>query len=338
MTDELKTTLVKRLPGAVHVRSSALHNVFDRRREKVRASFVRVHGQSMKETALGNILKADMDSSDNNNKEEQQEQHGDNASEVPKTMIFCNTAKSCRFVLSLLHRSVPFSWFAGYYGELPVLQREASWRRFSDARSDVRYLVCTDLASRGLDLMSIERVIMFDMPSSTVDYLQRAGRIRSRGEVVALVNSSEQYAAALAFEAHHFSRRIDDVGLMATPTRQSRTPGKVRRLEPMWAHIGPSSASSSSSSSALAHLGARPRSLQKFKAPPSKSALSSSSPSTTRLSRRDRETARMKTASSAGARAAGESRSDRQKDSNPWIKMSKIRPATDLPSPLRAFP
>ena len=34
----------------------------------------------------------------------------------------------------------------------------------------------TDLGARGLDIPNLERIINYDFPISTIDYLQRAGR------------------------------------------------------------------------------------------------------------------------------------------------------------------
>ena len=36
-----------------------------------------------------------------------------------------------------------------------------------------QYLVCTDLAARGLDIPEIDHVIMFDFPLNPVDYIHR---------------------------------------------------------------------------------------------------------------------------------------------------------------------
>lgn len=45
-------------------------------------------------------------------------------------------------------------------------------------------MISTDLGARGLDIPHLERVINYDFPLSTCDYLQRAGRT---GRAVKLV-------------------------------------------------------------------------------------------------------------------------------------------------------
>lgn len=55
--------------------------------------------------------------------------------------------------------------------------REASLQMFRDGQ--VRFLVCTDIASRGLDIPDVKHVIMFDFPRNPIDYLHRAGAVMS---------------------------------------------------------------------------------------------------------------------------------------------------------------
>lgn len=50
-------------------------------------------------------------------------------------------------------------------------------------------MISTDLGARGLDIPELERVINYDFPLSTCDYLQRAGRTGragKQGQVVTL--------------------------------------------------------------------------------------------------------------------------------------------------------
>ncbi|KAJ3067501.1 hypothetical protein HK102_007397 [Quaeritorhiza haematococci] len=42
-------------------------------------------------------------------------------------------------------------------------------------------LVCTDLASRGLDTIAVRHVVLYDFPRSTIDYLHRVGRTARNG-------------------------------------------------------------------------------------------------------------------------------------------------------------
>lgn len=60
------------------------------------------------------------------------------------------------------------------HGDIPEKQRQAIFKRFSSG--DIEYLICTDLASRGLDTTQVEHVIMYDFPRNPIDFIHRMGR------------------------------------------------------------------------------------------------------------------------------------------------------------------
>ena len=76
------------------------------------------------------------------------------------TMIFCNTVASCRAAQHALADGGIVC--LGYHGEMNSAARAEALREFRDG--DVKTLVCTDLAARGLDLPNVEAVLMFDFP------------------------------------------------------------------------------------------------------------------------------------------------------------------------------
>lgn len=67
-------------------------------------------------------------------------------------------------------RSVP----SVVHGGIPERQRQAIFKRFMEG--EINYLICTDLASRGIDTLSVEHVIMYDFPRNPIDFLHRMGR------------------------------------------------------------------------------------------------------------------------------------------------------------------
>ncbi|KAF5592225.1 RNA helicase mitochondrial [Fusarium pseudocircinatum] len=67
----------------------------------------------------------------------------------------------------------------------------------SKARSlaNVRVLVVTDLASRGIDTLAVRHVILYDVPHTTIDFIHRlgrAGRMGRRGRGIVLVGNDDR--------------------------------------------------------------------------------------------------------------------------------------------------
>lgn len=97
-------------------------------------------------------------------------------------------AHRLRIILGLLGMKV-----AELHGSLTQEQRLQSVNSFKSL--DVPVLICTDLASRGLDIPKIEVVINFDMPKTYEIYLHRVGRTARagrEGRSVSFVGESSQ--------------------------------------------------------------------------------------------------------------------------------------------------
>ncbi|MEN8041305.1 MAG: DEAD/DEAH box helicase [Actinomycetota bacterium] len=77
---------------------------------------------------------------------------------------------------------------APIHGDLPQKKREQSLNRFSDG--EVKVLVATNVAARGLHIDGVDVVVHFDPPDDPKTYLHRSGRTARAGEeglVVTLV-------------------------------------------------------------------------------------------------------------------------------------------------------
>jgi superfamily II DNA/RNA helicase len=77
---------------------------------------------------------------------------------------------------------------APIHGDLPQRKREQSLSRFSDG--EVKVLVATNVAARGLHIDGVDVVVHFDPPDDPKTYLHRSGRTARAGEeglVVTLV-------------------------------------------------------------------------------------------------------------------------------------------------------
>jgi len=79
------------------------------------------------------------------------------------------------------------------HGNLTQQQRLASLQKFKDGETS--YLLATDLASRGLDIKGVERVINYEPPTQYDVYLHRIGRTAragTKGSALTLVGESDR--------------------------------------------------------------------------------------------------------------------------------------------------
>lgn len=117
-------------------------------------------------------------------------------------------AHRLRIILGLLGMSA-----AELHGSLTQEQRLSSVNKFKSL--EVPVLICTDLASRGLDIPKIEVVINYDMPKTYEVYLHRIGRTARagrEGRAVTLVGETTQERAIVraAITNVEESGRIDN--------------------------------------------------------------------------------------------------------------------------------
>jgi len=92
-------------------------------------------------------------------------------------IVFCDTVEECALVeLTLRQLRLPC---CALHGALSTRQRLHSLSRFR--RLEARILVCTDLASRGLDIESVDLVVNWSVPPDPETYVHRAGRTARAG-------------------------------------------------------------------------------------------------------------------------------------------------------------
>jgi ATP-dependent RNA helicase DeaD len=81
-----------------------------------------------------------------------------------------------------------------YHGNLTQVQREGLLRRFRNQQ--VRWVVATDIAARGLDIDNLTHVINLDMPDDLERYVHRIGRTGRAGKTgtaITMISARDRY-------------------------------------------------------------------------------------------------------------------------------------------------
>jgi len=147
--------------------------------------------------------------------------------EIP-AMIFMNTKKACETLARHL-RDQNCSAEAMHGGKIQE-QRVATMKKFQDRKID--YLVCTDVAGRGIDVKGVKTVVNYDMTTTIEYYLHRigrTGRAESKGTSYTLVTEDDAdvfYDLRQILMNGQFSlpRELD-----RHPRAQRKGPGKDRK-------------------------------------------------------------------------------------------------------------
>ncbi|XP_071344265.1 probable ATP-dependent RNA helicase DDX28 [Trachinotus anak] len=94
-------------------------------------------------------------------------------------LVFCNKSSTVNWLgYSLEEMGVRH---VRLQGEMPATVRAGIFHSFQKGLVDV--LICTDIASRGLDTSHVRLVVNYDFPESHTDYIHRAGRVGRAGGV-----------------------------------------------------------------------------------------------------------------------------------------------------------
>ena len=113
-----------------------------------------------------------------------------NGTQTESVLVFTRTKHRAERVAQQLVRT-------GYrvtslQGNLSQNQRQAALTGFRNG--SIKILVATDIAARGIDVLSISHVINYDMPESTDDYIHRigrTGRVDKNGDALTFVTNAD---------------------------------------------------------------------------------------------------------------------------------------------------
>jgi len=113
-----------------------------------------------------------------------------NKTKTDSVLVFTRTKRRAERVAQQLVR-VDYR-VASLQGDLSQNQRRAALTGFRNG--SIKILVATDIAARGIDVLSISHVINYDMPENTDDYIHRigrTGRVDKNGEALTFVTNTD---------------------------------------------------------------------------------------------------------------------------------------------------
>ncbi len=125
--------------------------------------------------------------------------HGDRLGELlqiievenpESAIVFCNTRDETKRVAAYLKaRGFSADWLNA---DLSQAEREQVMRATRESR--LRFLVCTDVAARGIDISHLTHVVNFDFPDASEQYVHRTGRTGRAGKMgtaISLISPTE---------------------------------------------------------------------------------------------------------------------------------------------------
>lgn len=104
--------------------------------------------------------------------------------QINQSIIFCNSVNR----VELLAKKITELGYSCFYIHAKLLQAHRN-RVFHDFRNGAcRNLVCSDLFTRGIDILAVNVVINFDFPKNSETYLHRIGRSGRFGHLGLAIN------------------------------------------------------------------------------------------------------------------------------------------------------
>jgi superfamily II DNA/RNA helicase len=147
------------------------------------------------------------------------------ADNFKNAIVFCNRKRE----VAQLHRSLVRHGFnaTALHGDMDQAARTAALESFRNG--EVKLLIASDVAARGLDIPDVSHIFNFDVPHHPDDYVHRIGRTGRAGKAVALIEKLIGQSIAWAGEPPQGAAPDDD--------RQDRhRPHQRRGREPRGHH------------------------------------------------------------------------------------------------------
>ncbi|MGC4065813.1 MAG: DEAD/DEAH box helicase [Polyangiaceae bacterium] len=133
-------------------------------------------------------------------------------------IVFCNTRDETKRVAAALDKlGYQADWLNA---DLAQNEREKVMAATREGR--LRFLVCTDVAARGIDISHLTHVINYDLPESAESYVHRTGRTGRAGRTgtaISLIEPSDVgnlYLLRLTYKIFPIERQLPSAGEVKT--------------------------------------------------------------------------------------------------------------------------
>src|SRR5580704_17858887 len=149
--------------------------------------------------------------------------------DVKNALIFCNRKRD----VDILHKSLTKHGFdaAALHGDMSQPKRTETLERFKN--SEIRLLVCSDVAARGLDIQGLSHVFCFDVPYHAEDYVHRIGRTGRAGrQGRSFTLAAPEDGKSVAAIQKLIARDIPPVTIPGIPTEELDFDSKPRGRRP----------------------------------------------------------------------------------------------------------
>lgn len=150
--------------------------------------------------------------------------------EIKQAIVFTSTK---RFADQLVDDLAEAGYdVAALHGDMDQRQRTRTIKRLREGQ--IRFLIATDVAARGIDIQTISHVINFDLPASAEDYVHRigrTGRAGATGVALSIAGYSDRHLVGRIeqFTGQKITAHVIPGMEPTAGQRNSRRPGPPRR-------------------------------------------------------------------------------------------------------------
>jgi ATP-dependent RNA helicase DeaD len=159
--------------------------------------------------------------------------------DIQQSIIFCNSRDKGSRLLRDLRET--FKSLAFMHGGLDQEQRTFIFNQFR--RQQIKLMIATDVAARGLDFTHVSHVINYDAPRSHDIYTHRTGRTGRMGRLgiaMTLVTDRELQSIKRLLQSHHIAPiwhgAAPNLGSAARKRRETRRRRPSRRTHRLAQH------------------------------------------------------------------------------------------------------